>query len=212
MTSYKIKLLAALLMVIDHVGLIFFPDQLAFRYIGRLSFPLFAWLIGQGENYTKDFNSYLIRLAIWAGISQPLYYVLFNSSNLNILITLLIGLLAIKLGKIVNYKYLVWFTFAGIAQAINTSYGFYGILVIITLSEFKSNSFKWWRQWILVNLLVLALPGFEAYQLLAVFAPLIIMQSNSKQGRKAKFFYFFYPGHLFILKALVFLVLAEGYF
>ena len=211
MTSYQIKLLAALLMVIDHVGLVFFPDQLAFRYIGRLSFPIFAWLVGQGEKYTKNFNSYLIRLAIWAGISQPLYYVLFNYSDLNILITLLIGLLAIRLGKLVSYKYLAWFTLAGIAQAINTSYGFYGILVIAVLSEFKSNNFKWWLQWILVNLLVFIITGFEHYQFLAVLAPLIIVLWNGKQGQKVKSFYFFYPIHLFILKTLAFLLLVNSY-
>ena len=211
MTSYQIKLIAALLMVVDHVGVVFFPDQLAFRYIGRLSFPLFAWLIGQGEKYTKDFNSYLIRLAVGAGISQPLYYVLFNFTNLNILVTLLIGLLAIRIGKLVNFKYLIWLTFAGLAKAINTSYGFYGILVITVLSEFNSNNFKWWLQWILVNLLVFVVTDFKPYQLLALFTPLIITLWNGKQGRKAKLFYLFYPIHLFILKASVFLLLAGRY-
>jgi hypothetical protein len=211
MTSYQIKLIAALLMVVDHVGVVFFPDQLAFRYISRLSFPLFAWLIGQGEKYTKNFNSYLIRLAIFSGISQPLYYVLFNFSNLNILVTLLIGLLAIRLGKLVSFKYLIWLTFAGVAQAINTSYGFYGILVITVMSEFNSKDFKWWLQWILVNLLVFVITGFKHYQLLALLTPLIIMLWNGKQGRKAKFFYLFYPVHLFILKVLVFLLLAGRY-
>ena len=204
-TSYQIKLIAALLMVVDHVGVVFFPDQLVLRYIGRLSFPLFAWLVGQGEKHTKNFNSYLVRLAAWAGISQPLYHVLFNSSELSILVTLLIGLLAIRIGKLVSYKYLVWFTLAGVAQAINTSYGFYGILVITVLSEFNSNDFKWWLQWILVNLLVFVITGVEHYQLLALFTPLIIMLWNGKQGQKAKLFYFFYPVHLFVLKALFFL-------
>ena len=211
MTSHQIKLMAALLMVVDHVGVVFFPDQLAFRYIGRLSFPLFAWLIGQGEKYTKDFNSYLIRLAVGAGISQPLYYALFNFTNLNILVTLLIGLLAIRIGKLVSFKYLIWLTFAGVAQAINTSYGFYGILVITVLSEFNSNDFKWWLQWILVNLLVFVVTDFKPYQLLALFTPLIITLWNGKQGRKAKLFYLFYPIHLFILKASVFLLLAGRY-
>ena len=212
MTSYQIKLIAALLMVVDHVGVVFFPDQLAFRYVGRLSFPLFAWLVGQGEKYTKNFNSSLIRLAVGAGISQPLYYVLFNSSNLNILVTLLIGLLAIRLGKLIGFKYLVWFTFAGVAQAINTSYGFYGILVITVMSEFNSNDFKWWLRWILVNLLVLVIPGSKHYQLLALLAPLMIMLWNSKQGQKVKLFYLFYPVHLFILKLSVFVLLTRRYF
>ena len=211
MTSYQIKLLAALLMVVDHVGVVFFPDQLAFRYIGRLSFPLFAWLVGQGEKYTKNFNSYLIRLAVGAGISQPLYYLLFNFTNLNILVTLLIGLLAIRIGKLANFKYLIWLTFAGVAQAINTSYGFYGILVITVLSEFNSNDFKWWLQWILVNLLVFVITSFKHYQLLALLTPLIIMLWNGKQGRKAKLFYFFYPVHLFILNLVGFLVLTGRY-
>ncbi len=62
----------------------------------------------------------------------------------------------------------------------------------------NSSNFKWWLQWILVNLLVLVLTEVETYQLLAVFAPLIIMQWNGKQGRKAKLFYFFYPVHLLL--------------
>ncbi|WP_106371457.1 TraX family protein [Chlorogloea sp. CCALA 695] len=58
---------------------------MAFKYIGRLKFPLFAWLIGQGEKYKKDFNSYLIRLAVGAGISQPLYYALFNLTKVKLI-------------------------------------------------------------------------------------------------------------------------------
>lgn len=204
MTSFQIKLLAALLMVIDHVGVVFFPDQLFFKYVGRLSFPLFAWLVRQGEKHTKNFNFYTTRLAIWAAISQPFYHLLFNFNNLNILITLLIGLLAIRLGKLTDYKYLVWFTFAGIAQAIHTSYGFYGILVITILSEFDGDDSKWWFKWVLVNLLVLFVPEFKSYQLLAVLSPLIVMFWNSKQGRKVKIFYLFYPAHLFLLKVLAY--------
>ncbi len=202
MTSFQIKLLAALLMVIDHVGVVFFPDLLFFRYVGRLSFPLFAWLLGQGEKYTKNFNSYLIRLAIGAIISQPFYQLLFNFNNLNILFTLLMGLLAIRLGKLVSNKYLVWFTFAGIAQAINVSYGFYGIIVATLLSQFNFYSFKWWLKWALINSFVFISHDFQPYQVLAIFAPFIINLWNGKHGRKIRLFYFFYPAHLFFIKIL----------
>lgn len=212
MTSYQIKILAALLMVVDHIGVVFFPEQLVFRYIGRLSFPLFAWLVGQGEKYTKNFQSYLIRLIVWAGISQPLYYTLFKSPNLNILVTLAIGLLAIRLGNLFSFKYLIWFTLAGIAQAINTSYGFYGILIITVLSELKYNNLNWWIQWILVNFLVVfTLPVSDRYQCLALFAPLFLMLWTGQQGRKDRLFYFFYPGHLFVLNLVGFLVLTGRY-
>lgn len=133
MTSFQIKVLAALLMVVDHIGLILFPHHLIFRYMGRLSFPLFAWLIGQGEKYTKNFESYTLRLTVAAIISQPVYHALFKFSDLNILVSLLIGLLAIRVGKLTKYKYLTWLTFAAIAQTINANYGLYGILVITGL-------------------------------------------------------------------------------
>lgn len=206
MTSFQIKLLAALLMVIDHVGVVFLPDQLFFRYVGRLSFPLFAWSLGQGEKYTKNFRSYFIRLAVGAIISQPFYQLLFNFNNLNILLTLLMGLLAIRLGRLVGNKYLVWFSFAEIAQAIDASYGFYGIIVTTLLSQFDFYNSKWWLKWVLINLFTFISTDFQPYQALAIFTPFIINLWNGKQGRKVQLFYFFYPAHLFLLKVLFYVI------
>lgn len=110
MTSFDIKILAALLMVIDHVGLVFFPDQLIFRYLGRLSFPLFAWLLGQGEKHTRDVYAYLLRIVIWGLVSQPIYVLLFHNEQLNILFTLAIGLVALFLPKLTGSKYLQQFS------------------------------------------------------------------------------------------------------
>ena len=95
MTTFQIKLLAAVLMVCDHIGAVIFPKILILRFLGRLSFPLFAWLIGQGEKNTNNFKLYLLRLVILGVISQPIYYLTFHSSALNILATLAFGLLAI---------------------------------------------------------------------------------------------------------------------
>ena len=47
LTSYDLfKVTALILMVIDHVGWIFFPDQMWFRVLGRLSIPIWFFLIG----------------------------------------------------------------------------------------------------------------------------------------------------------------------
>lgn len=35
-------------MVIDHVGVIFFPDTIELRIIGRLAMPFFAFSIARG--------------------------------------------------------------------------------------------------------------------------------------------------------------------
>lgn len=208
MTSFHIKLLAAIFMVCDHVGVVFFPKILLFRYIGRFSFPLFAWLVGQGEKHTKNFQAYLARLSIWGVISQPAYFLLFHFWNLNILATLALGLLAIRLGKLIGSKYLAWALLAAIAQLTNASYGAYGVLTITLLAEFKSTKFSWWLKWFLVNLLSFAITKFSFYQLLAILAPAVLILWNGKQGRKFKSFYLFYPLHFLLLLGLKFIVKA----
>ncbi|HEY9848315.1 MAG TPA: TraX family protein [Leptolyngbyaceae cyanobacterium] len=199
MTSFHIKILAATLMAIDHIGAVFFPDILAFRIIGRLSFPLFAWLIGQGEKYTKNFNLYLFRLIILGIATQPIYYLLFNIPRPNILATLALGLIAIRLDKITKLKFLFTFIFALLAELINSEYGAYGVLMISILSNFNPNHVYWVIQWILLSLSPLILLKFPDYQLFAIFTPLILINYNGEPGKKAKWFYLFYPVHFAIL-------------
>ena len=43
-----LKLIAMLTMLVDHIGLLFFPEIMAFRIVGRIAMPLFAYGIAQG--------------------------------------------------------------------------------------------------------------------------------------------------------------------
>lgn len=208
MTTFQIKVLAATLMVCDHIGAVLFPNILILRFLGRLSFPLFAWLIGQGEKYTVNFNAYLFRLIVLGLISQPIYYLIFQSSKLNILATLVLGLLAIRLDKLTNLKVLFALLFATLAQLINAEYGAYGVIIITLLSEFNHRT-TWWVKWTLLNLLTLFTPNFLSYQVLAVLAPTILILWNRKQGQKAKWFYPFYPLHLALLLLLRLLTISS---
>lgn len=207
MTTFQIKLLAAVLMVCDHLGAVIFPKILILRFLGRLSFPIFAWLIGQGEKYSNNFKIYLLRLIVLGVVSQPIYYLTFRSSALNILATLAFGLLAIRIDKILKSKFLFTLIFAVLAQLTNAEYGFYGVCVISLLSESDFNTATWWLKWILLNLLTFWFPGFLFYQFLAVLTPLILNLWNGKQGRKAKWFYLFYPFHLVLIYLLRLLIL-----
>ena len=73
-----LKLIAILSMVIDHVGSAFFPQYPVFRWIGRLAFPIFAYCLTVGLLYTHDIKKYLIRLGIFALVSQPFYIFAFH--------------------------------------------------------------------------------------------------------------------------------------
>jgi len=51
LTSYDfLKFTALVLMVIDHVGYYFFPDDLTWRAIGRLSAPVWLFLVGYAQS------------------------------------------------------------------------------------------------------------------------------------------------------------------
>ncbi len=139
MTTFQIKLVAIILMVIDHVGLLFFPQILLFRAVGRLAFPLFAWFLANGAYYSKNTQKYLTRLFLFALVAQ-IPFILMNRLNdpsfweLNVLFTLFLGLAAIvlmKKSKIILISILIVVISAGLADVLNTDYGAMGVLAIV---------------------------------------------------------------------------------
>ena len=59
-----LKYIAALTMLIDHAGLLLFPRNILFRIIGRLAFPIFAFMIAEGCRYTRNKLKYFLSVFI----------------------------------------------------------------------------------------------------------------------------------------------------
>ena len=76
MPAFLYKVLALVAMFFDHAAAVF-PDYfpLWYRIIGRLTFPIFVYLLAEGFRYTRDHWKYLFRLFAFAIISQPFYSV-----------------------------------------------------------------------------------------------------------------------------------------
>lgn len=74
MSTFVLKLIAIISMLIDHIGAILLYDMpipnLISRCIGRLAFPIFVFLIVEGFYHTSDVKKYLSRLGIFALISE----------------------------------------------------------------------------------------------------------------------------------------------
>lgn len=203
-------------MIIDHVGLFFFPDILIFRIIGRLSFPIFAWLAANGARHTRNRFKYSGRLLAAAFLTQPFYYLANlqagnNDIHLNIFFTLFLGLLAIfvvEKFKLVVLKVISVLVIVILAIIAQVDYGAMGVLSIIFFYVFyKSKLFAFisqfiifgaWYLWLFLGLLYSNQMSFEKLsyliQPLAIFSMIFIFLYNNKEGRKVKWlFYAIYP-------------------
>ena len=74
LTGNQLKIIAMICMTVDHVGFILFPKQEIFRIIGRLAFPIFAYMIAEGCRYTRNYGRYLGTMAAVAAVQLFLLY------------------------------------------------------------------------------------------------------------------------------------------
>lgn len=93
-----LKIIAMLTMLIDHIGAIFFPDQMLWRTIGRIAFPIFSWQLVEGFVHTSSRLRYALRLLMFACISQAPYMFLnpditMYPLHINIMFQLFTGIL-----------------------------------------------------------------------------------------------------------------------
>ena len=93
MSSFVLKLIAAVTMFIDHAGLLLFPDLEIMRIIGRLAFPIYAFCIAEGFRYTKNWKLYFLRVFLLGLVCQIVYTVVDRQLYLGILIVFSISIL-----------------------------------------------------------------------------------------------------------------------
>ena len=207
-SSNSLKKLALILMYIDHAGLGLMSNNIIARLIGRLSFPLFAWIFARTWNLTSDRKRLSNRLLIVGTISQIPYIILFNQANLNIMLTFWIILEVLKaINKShQNYKNLILILGMIAAELARASYGWYAVISVILMMNFNPVSKGWWGGWIICNVIYTLWCGWWP-QIFAIGAPIILNYHEPKLDRKPtvteqRFFYWFYPIHLAALGAL----------
>lgn len=187
------------------------------RWIGRLAFPIFCFLLVEGFEHTGSVPKYVLRLAAFSIISEIPFDLLFSGTVLefgyqNVFFTLLIGLLVMwgyrylehtvanTIIRTLGYIILLGGGMA-LAEFLRTDYAATGVLCIMVLYIFrKTKTFQ-------------ILTGFVAFmwEVPASLAFLPIGLYNGTRGWKMKyFFYVFYPAHLLILYLLCY-ILGIGY-
>ena len=148
-----LKLIALAFMLIDHLGVVAFPQIPEMRILGRIAFPIYCWCLVVGFHYTRSVPKYLGRILLTGILSQPLYAYVMNHmstsgilwrdlllSKPNIFLTLFLGLGAlwgIREKKLLSS---FWAPLAAIflATALNADYGWRGVLFILLLYAARS--------------------------------------------------------------------------
>lgn len=221
MSSFVLKIIAIICMLIDHTGVVFCESldpttYTILRCIGRIAFPIFAFLIVEGFFHTSNLKKYMLRLGIFAIISEYPYDLMvmkfYNTSNYmlaqNIFFTLLLGLLLITGYRFIEKKYrtelflsnvfdsLLTLAVCFIACVLRTDYSLMGILLIASFYLFRGNK----GLLLMSGIILFGLVGGGRVQLLAILAYIPIFLYNGKKGKSMKyFFYAFYPAHILIL-------------
>lgn len=209
-----LKWLAILSMAIDHFGAGYlaytgqFVTSSGFnlyqmsRFIGRLAFPIFAFLIIQGYQHTSNRRSYAGKLLLFAFISEipfdlAFYNQVFYIGHQNIFFTLAIGIIGFtffekyELEKNTILQMATAIVAALIADFLNVDYGLYGILFIFGLGMLRNNKVSQTLFGVIMGLV----QGIGAS---LAFIP--IWFYNGERGRQNKWvFYIFYPAHLFLI-------------
>lgn len=157
LSGNALKILAALFMVIDHIGVLFFPYKISFRIIGRLALPIFAFMISEGARYTKNKTKYLLTISGLALICQLVYFFFANSLYMCILVTFSLSIVTIYslnyfkkclfddkvsvIDKVFSgcLFILTVFAVAFLNRVLQIDYGFYGCMlpVFAALFDFR---------------------------------------------------------------------------
>ncbi len=104
MSVLALRIIASICMLLDHIG--YCCGFEIPRYIGRLAFPIYMFLMVNGFHHTKNRTRYALRLALFALLSQiPFSLMCYGRAfhpRLNVMATLLMGLLAIWAGEVLR--------------------------------------------------------------------------------------------------------------
>ncbi len=213
LTGNALKLIAAFCMLLDHAGLLLFPGAGWMRVLGRLAYPIYAFMIAEGCRYTRSKARYFWGIAILAAVCQVVYYIADGTLYFSILVTFSLSILMIY--ALQKNRLLFLLAVAGVYvlnHFFTIDYGFWGCMVPVFAALFHGKGELDQPQLHIgmlgLGLVLLAMEsgGIQWWSLAAL--PLLLLY-NGKRGRLRMkyFFYIFYPLHLALLQLIAWLVL-----
>ena len=158
MSTFLLKLIALLVMIVDHTGVVFQPlfDVSLLRCIGRIAFPIFLFFVSEGCRRTRNIKLYMLRLGMFALISELPYDLATASIRIpasgsvgigaldfmgrqNVFFTLFLGALCVYIFQMFyksskQYIYIILIPFViYLGDVFHTDYGSLGVMFVFIL-------------------------------------------------------------------------------
>lgn len=231
MSSFALHIIAMIFMLCDHMWATIL-DYEWLTCIGRIAFPIFAFLITEGYIHTSNINKYIKRMVIFAIITEIPFNLMVSASPIypfhqNVLWTFVISLLTLKYLNFDDVKnsfksILIILLAIIIATVTMCDYFGAGVMMVVGFYIFRKSKLLQLLMMIYVNMILIQgysypidIAGYTYYfpqQGFAVLSLIFIWLYNGKQGYHAKWFkifcYAFYPLHMLILYILTIVLFA----
>ena len=203
LSGSALKVIALVSMTLDHIAYYLMDKSIAYdamRTVGRMAFPIFAFLLVEGYVHTRSVRKYALSLFIFALVSDIPWWLLNHDNTHNVFFTLLLGLIAIEGMSKIDNKPLLWcvlmITICAIAKFLHVDYEYSGILLICAFHIFQPDK---------VTKCLLATLFMYQYGVIGLWLGLAVIlcyngQRGFIKGRYAKYLcYAYYPLHLVLL-------------
>ena len=188
LTGNMLKIIAAVSMLLDHGGLLFFPREMGFRIAGRLAFPIFAYMIAEGCRYTRNRWRYWGMIAALAAVCQIVYFVAAGDTYLSVLVTFSLAIpvvwVLMELRKKKTWPWALAFAalvaaVAWLNEVLTIDYGFWGCMLPVWVAAIPAAPVAG----LATGLIFLSqdIGGIQWYSLLAVL-PLLCYNGTDRKS------------------------------
>lgn len=213
-----LKIIAIVSMVIDHCAYFLMENDTllydAMRCVGRIAFPVFAFLVAEGFDYTHNRKRYFSQLLAFAVISEVPWYLLNGADGThNVMFTLALGVVALAiLEKLKENGILCGVAILSIAYLATWSgvdYEWRGILMIIVFNLLRNQNDNLPVPYGRMIQILCTFPLMMHYGSIgAMLACIVIFLYDGTRGfikgNVAKYgFYAFYPLHLLLIWCVI---------
>ncbi len=229
LSSAALHILAMGLMLCDHLWATLIPGNLWLTCIGRIAYPIFAFLLVEGFFHTRNLKKYVQRLLMVAIVSEIPFNLMYGGSifypfHQNVLWTFLLGLWMIHRVEKARSGGVSWrIALASVGSCLLgyilgtlTMVDYFGVGVLTVLAFYFLRGSRWWNY--LGQALALYYLNFEMIrglqfeiapglflpqQGLAILGLIPIWLYHGRKGHASRAFryfcYGFYPVHMLIL-------------